>query len=231
MWYVAVVENEADSCERLCAFLARFAQEEDIRLAVDRYAGAAQFLAEYTPRYDLALLRADAGGLTAAQQLRGEVPVLLLYSDPFVPDSYAVGALGAAEVSSYEDLVPLLQKARRCLHIRREKRVCLALPGGMRCVAARRIRYISAHGHFLVYHLVGEEIRIRGRMGEAEAALAGGSFFRIHKGILVNLAYLEGADAHSVRVGEERLALSRLRRPAFLRALAEYLGDRTGVRA
>ena len=40
MWYVAVVENEADSCERLCAFLARFAQEEDIRLAVDRYAGA-----------------------------------------------------------------------------------------------------------------------------------------------------------------------------------------------
>ena len=63
------------------------------------------------------------------------------------------------------------------------------------------------------------------------AALADGSFFRIHKGILVNLAYLEGADAHSVRVGEERLALSRLRRPAFLRALAEYLGDRTGVRA
>ena len=41
MWYVAVVENEADSSERLCAFLARFAQEEDIRLAVDRYAGAA----------------------------------------------------------------------------------------------------------------------------------------------------------------------------------------------
>lgn len=188
-------------------------------------------MAEYTPRYDLALLRADAGGLTAAQRLRGEVSVLLLYSDPFVPDSYAVGALGAAEVSSYEDLVPLLQKARRCLHIRREKRVCLALHGGMRCIAARHIRYISAHGHFLVYHLVGEEIRIRGRMGEAEAALAGGSFFRIHKGILVNLAYLEGADAHSVRVGEERLALSRLRRPAFLRALAEYLGDRTGVRA
>lgn len=61
-------------------------------------------------------------------------------------------------------------------------------------------------------------------MKELQAKLTGLSFQLRNQSYLVNLNYVSAVNMDDVRVGTERLKMSRPKKKAFLNALTNYLG-------
>ena len=120
---------------------------------------------------------------------------------------------------------PKLRKALRKIKNTQNKKLFLYSEDTVRCVSVHDIRYIEVREHLLTYHLVGEDITVRGQMDKLETELEGCHFYRIYKSYLVNLDYVVGVGANTVRVGEENLCLSRARKKHFMQTLADYLGS------
>ena len=110
--------------------------------------------------------------------------------------------------------------------------------GGSRTVSVQRgrhrdivnladIAYCEVRGRHLFVHRADRSVlEFRGKMEEF-AAQAGDSFFRAHRGFLVNLAHVTGfSDSEIELAGGECVPLSRLRAAEFRRRLTEYLAGR-----
>lgn len=82
---------------------------------------------------------------------------------------------------------------------RRDKKIVVVTPDGQTGVAVTSIRYFEGSGTYQQMFLAGREepIRISSRMKLLEEELAPEGFLRIHKGYLVNHAYIA-----SIRTGE-----------------------------
>ena len=95
--------------------------------------------------------------------------------------------------------------------------------GGVRRVEIGSILYVEVIDHDLYYHLAGEVIETRGTMRQVESELENYPFFKINKGLLINLAFVNGYFKSDVRVGGELLPVSRPRRKLLLEAVNSYL--------
>ena len=62
-------------------------------------------------------------------------------------------------------------------------------------------------------------------MWEVEDSLAGGSFFRCGKGVLVNLEHVEGLVEGDALVHGATVQVSRSKRKSFLDALNRYINE------
>jgi DNA-binding LytR/AlgR family response regulator len=62
-------------------------------------------------------------------------------------------------------------------------------------------------------------------MQDAEEALSGTGFYRIHKGYLVNLAHVDGIRGGDCLISSRALPVSRTRRSEFMNVLMNYLGE------
>lgn len=67
-----------------------------------------------------------------------------------------------------------------------------------------------------------------GKLSEYEAQLPA-HFIRIHQRYLVNLSYVDEADAASVRMGQVRLPVSKRRSPDVMSAFARYIVEGEGM--
>lgn len=70
-----------------------------------------------------------------------------------------------------------------------------------------------------------EEIECYGKIGELENELKEG-FFRIHKGYLVNMKYVERYNRTEVRMKNGRcLLISKYKYQSFIKAYLEYISE------
>lgn len=95
--------------------------------------------------------------------------------------------------------------------------------GVSRVVALRDIYYIESQSHKLLLHLKDGCLEYYGKMGELEQELEG-RFTRIHKGYLVNLAYVEEYTRSEVILADgARLMISKRKYDDFTRAHLNFL--------
>ena len=98
-----------------------------------------------------------------------------------------------------------------------------------RTVPLDEIRYIESSGHKAVLHLQGGALEYYAKLGDLERELQGG-FFRIHKGYLVNLAYITGYTRSEVALsGGEKLLLSKYKYRDFVKAYLRFLKQGAGL--
>ena len=72
-----------------------------------------------------------------------------------------------------------------------------------------RSRHLESRNHKVVLYLKEGELEYYAKIGDLERKLAG-QFYRIHRGYLVNLAYVEGYDKAEVTLTNgDRLPLSK----------------------
>ena len=64
----------------------------------------------------------------------------------------------------------------------------------------------------------------RKKLSDAEEELMGLGFFRVNKGCLVNLKYVDGDRDGCCLIGDEMIQIARARRSDFMAAMAEYIG-------
>lgn len=88
------------------------------------------------------------------------------------------------------------------------------------------IRYIESQGHKIVIHLRDDALEYYAKLGDLEQQLQG-QFCRIHKGILVNLSYVEEYSRTAVVLtGGEKLNLSKYKYANFVKTHLRYMRTR-----
>lgn len=98
-----------------------------------------------------------------------------------------------------------------------------------RTVPLGEIRYIESSGHKAVLHLRDSALEYYARLGDLERELQG-SFFRIHKGYLVNLSYITGYTRSEVTLsGGQALLLSKYKYRDFVKAYLRFLKQEAGL--
>ena len=235
---IAVVEDDPVYRKQITDYLEQYRQEREVELEIIGYRDGTEIVDSWRGSFDMILMdiqMRDMDGMTAAAELRRRDPdVILIFITnmaQYALDGYAVDALDyLLKPVSYFALSQRLDRGRERLErLGRNRTASLAVPvkGGTRKIGVRSIRYVESRGHTILVHTGREELSMSGTMAEMERQLAGYGFVRCNKGYLVNLEHVDAVRDGCVVIGREQLVISRGRRAAFLKQLADYLGELT----
>lgn len=229
---VAIVDDVPQDAQRLEKYFRRYNEETGSEYQPVRYPNAAEFLECRDISFDLIVMDIDMPGINgveAARQLRkrGDGTVLMFVTNmpQYALAGYEVEAVDyVLKPVSYQDFALKLRKARRYIQRNRDAQVALRTPDGVTALAVSEILYVESSLHYLTYHLIDQDLRVRGAMGDAEELLPPQQFARCNSGYLVNLRHVEMIDKEDVVVGGKRLKMSRGKRLEFMDRFTRYLG-------
>lgn len=238
---IAICDDE----KTVRTYLAALIQAQHLPCQVVEYASAAECLAD-SRRIDLifldiALPAPGPDGMALARRLReqGESPVIVFVSGhgEYVYDAFDVGAfhylLKPIDEEKFSRVLARAAEQAQAGHAQsgQEKGRALTLQatGTTRTIPLSSIRYIESSNHKVVLHLHGGEFTCYAKIGALEQEL-GEQFFRIHKGYLVNLSYVDGYTRAEVEMANgDRLLLSKYKYQDFVKAYLRFLKRGAGL--
>ncbi|MGM9538950.1 MAG: LytR/AlgR family response regulator transcription factor [Candidatus Onthomonas sp.] len=228
---VAIVDDSVQDAAQLSEYLTRFQSESGIMTETVSYSDARAFLSDCC-NWDLVILDIDMPGMNgveAARLLRktdSNVVLMFVTNMPqYTLCGYEVEAVDyVLKPVSYPDFALKLRKAGRYILRNRDERMSLHTADGVVSLSVREILYVESMLHYLVYHTVCQDYRVRGTMGAAEAELESHQFARCNASYLVNLRYVEAIEKEDVLVAGVRLRMSRGKRSTFLNRFTQFLG-------
>lgn len=237
MLSIAVCDDELLFCARLSEKI-RCMMEQLGRTCVIRQFQSGTELLETIEQFDiifLDILMADLNGMDTAKRIRerayDKLLVFISSSPDYVWDSYEVEAFWyLVKPVSEKKLEQVLHRAvvkaeegpQEYLIIQKERRP--------RKLFLKDICYFEIRGRVIELHGTEGVLPYYGQLGDLEKQLSGKGFFRCHKSILVNLAYVDTYSYQEVVLENgERLPIARRRYEAFCQALLEDMKRRGGL--
>ncbi len=229
---VAIVDDVRSDAQVLQDHLRRYQEEGGGMWETVLYPSGTDFLARYQPDFDLVILDIDMPGLNgvdAARRIRelGDNVVLMFVTNmpQYALQGYAVDAVDyLIKPVSYEEFALKLKKAQRYARLNQSAQLTLHTADGMVLVPSDRLLYGESSLHYLTYHTLDGDYRVRGSLSQAEAELPTSLFARCGGSFLVNLRHVKGIEKQDVLVGGERVKLSRGKRLEFMEKFSRYLG-------
>ena len=229
---IAIVEDEDHFAEKLKSFLIRYEKEYGRRFDIVRFTDGDEITEKYSGDYDIILMDIQMqfmDGMTAAEKIREwdrEVVIIFITNmENFAIRGYQVDALDyVLKPISYPSFSVKLKRALERVRNREEHVILIQIPSGRLKLLTEHIHYVECEGHNLLYHTVDGTYQTRQRIADAENELKDYGFFRINKGCLVNLRYVDGGQGGSCLIRGEELPISRARRNDFMAAMAEFIG-------
>lgn len=187
----------------------------------------------------------DMDGMTAAKQLRnrmedkkeavwGSLPLLIFVSGytEYMPEAFLVNAFGyivkPIRESEFERVFSQALRECRCLAEKRRKQpkeILVRNKMTIRNVPAEDIYYIESRSRKVILYLAREKIEYYDKISELEQELKP-DFFRVHKGYLVNMKYVERYDRSQIRMKNgDLLLISKYKYQDFVKAYLEYISE------
>jgi DNA-binding LytR/AlgR family response regulator len=182
-------------------------------------------------------------GMAVAKQLRsqagergeavwGSLPLLIFVTGypEYMMDAFSVNAFQflVKPIKEQEFAAVFAQAVRewRCLAARRQKppRELLVRAGNAtRKVLVEDIYYVESSNRKVILSLSHEKIIYYGKIGQLEEEFPK-SFFRVHKGYLVNMKYVERYSRTEVRMKNgDVLLISKYKYQEFVKAYLDYI--------
>lgn len=195
---VAICEDEAAERAQLRAMVEACGET----VQVEEYTQGTAFLAAFHPkRFDLLLMDIyleDVSGVEAVRRVRAldrEVPIAFITNSlDHALDGYRLDVAKYIEKPAGQGAVEAMLSLGRAYRERQEGTPVM-LGGRQHRLLLERLRYVEQKGHYLHFHLEGEDERqIKGKLDELEPQLASGPFLRCHKSFLANLSYVSELD-------------------------------------
>lgn len=231
---IAIVEDEQSACDTLKKLIADYEKNNGgFEFNVAHFSDAAAFSDRESYDFDLIFLdiqMPNANGMDVARAIRkknGDIMIVFV-------TNMAQYALESYEVHAYDFILKPLDydsfalKFARCLNSlshKLSKREIVLTSGSNKLVAeVRDILFVEVLNHNVIVHLTNGEFRMRGTMRGMEQQLRGCHFVQCNACYLVNLKWVKELKGDYVVVGEERLRISHLKKPAFLSEFAKYIG-------
>ncbi len=233
MLKIGVIEDEEVYLNRLVAYLEQFQKEENIKFQVESFSSASAFLRsqqDFRLLFIDIVLKDSIDGRTLARQIREkDQKVIIIFTTTrvkYAVNGYEVDALGyLVKPISYFTFRHILRKA---IGKRKEdKSVYISCQSkDSYCkIDSAEIYYIEIKGHTLTLHTTHGNYSRKGTISNRYNLLSPVHFELCNQCFLVNRKYVYGVTGSLVKVGNERLSISRPKRKQFLEALTKYCGD------
>ena len=238
---IAICDDEAN----IRAYLSSLIQAQDCPCEIAEYASAGDCLAD-NREIDLLFLdielttdRSGLDGMALARKIReqaaGTQPVIIFVTgyERYVFDAFDVGAFQyLLKPVDEEKFAQVFSRAVAQIGTAKEKPgrvLTLQSANTSRTVPLDSIYYIESSNHKVELHLKDGEFACYAKIGDLEVELQG-QFFRIHKGYLVNLSYVDGYSKSEVTLTNgERLLLSKYKYQDFVKAYLRFLKRGAGL--
>lgn len=234
---IAICDDEAATR----SYLSSLVRAQNCPCEITAYARAEDYLAD---RRELDLLFLDIeltadsqDGMSLARRIResasGPQPVIIFVTgyQRYVFDAFDVGAFQyLLKPVDKEKFAEVFARAAAQIEAKREKPVLtLQFANATKTIPLENIFYIESSNHKVVLHLKDGEFTSYAKIGDLETELQG-QFFRVHKGYLVNLSYVDGYTRAEVEMANgDRLLLSKYKYQDFVKAYLRFLKRGAGL--
>ncbi len=245
---IAVCDDE----ENIRIYIKRLIEKQDVPCRVMEFSSGEELLRfwEQEDREPLDILLLDISmdgtdGMEIAQQIRdwkeereevlwGSLPLLIFVTGypEYMPKAFTFNAfqylVKPIDEKEFEDVFAQAVRACRCLNRKKN-----TLPGEIlvrsgsitRNVPVDDIYYIESSNRKIIVSMWEEVIECYGKISEMELELREG-FFRIHKGYLVNMKYVEKYSRTEVQMKNgKRFPISKYKYQDFIKAYLEYITE------
>lgn len=193
---IAIVEDRDKDRQLLCKFLRQYADEHEIGITIETFSDGEDISVNYAFQFDIIfmdIMMQFVDGMSAAEEIRKkDDKVIIIFTTTMIDyavKGYQVGAFDyILKPIAYYALSKSLERALTKLPDQDESKfILLSLASGKRKVEFKDICWIESHMHYLTFSTKKGQFRTYMRMKDIEQALSGDGFFRINKGIIVNL--------------------------------------------
>lgn len=218
---IAICDDE----KNIRAYLSSLVRKQGVECEIAEYVFADEYLSDKT-EYDLLFLDIELdgaasgmNGMELARRIRGmkleRQPVIIFVTgyEKYIYDAFDVGAfqylLKPIDEQKFAEVFS--RAAAQIIFEAEQKKKTLVIQygSGSRVIPLHDIYYIESRNHKVVLYLKDGELEYYEKIGRLEEELQG-QFFRIHRGYLANLAYVEGYDKTEVTLTNGiRLPLSK----------------------
>ncbi len=227
---VAVVEDVDSQAESLISFVERFSREYSQEYHCVRFRDGYQFIEHYSPEFGVVLMDIQMprlNGMDAAVRLREKdknVSILFITSlVQYALRGYEVNALSFIKKPvQYYDFALKFRKAVDIYLMNEERSFTVSIPGGLCRISTDKLMYVEILKHRLYYHLVDDVLEMTGVLANVEKELEAYGFLRCSSAYLVNPKFIRRIQGQTVTVGDNELAISRLRKADFMAKLANW---------
>ena len=238
---IAICDDEAPTR----AYLASLIRAQDCLCEVVEYASAGDCLADRREIdllfLDIELNAAGLDGMALARQIRegnsAAQPVVIFVTgyERYVFDAFDVGAFQyLLKPVDEEKFAQVFARAVEQIEAGRVQpqlshMLTLQSAGTSRTVPLDSIYYIESSNHKVVLRLKDGEFSCYAKIRDLEAEL-GDQFCRVHKGYLVNLAYVEGYSKTELTLTNgEKLLISKYKYQDFVKAYLRFVKRGAGL--
>lgn len=218
---IAICDDE----KNIRAYLRTLVRKQDSESEITEYESADEYLSDGIEHdllfLDIEMKDSTSGmdGMSMAKQLRGmeldRQPVIIFVTgyEKYVYDAFDVDAFQylLKPINEQKFVEVFSRAAGQILSEAEQKKKTLVIQYGSesRAIPLDNIYYLESRNHKVVLYLKEGELEYYAKIGDLEEKLAG-QFYRIHRGYLVNLAYVEGYDKTEVTLANgDRLPLSK----------------------
>ena len=232
---IAVCDDE----KNIRAYLVSLIKKQGIECSIMEFTVAEEYLAD-GKEYDLIFLDIDMGGpdtdmdgMGLARHIRGmdtcRQPVIIFVTgyEKYVYEAFDVGAFQylVKPVDEQKFAEVFSRAVRHISEEKRRKKLVIQHAGESTVIPFQDIYYIESQNHNIVLCLRKGRLKFYGKIGDLEKELAG-QFYRVHRGYLVNLLYVDSYDRTEVKMENgDKLLLSRYKYNSFVQAYMEYISE------
>ncbi len=227
----AVVEDDADTRKKLCAYFDDVTAECGVRFDVDDFSSGESFLA-CDEKFDIVLMDIELPGENGMETVRAlrerdrtAIVMFVTNMAQFAVKGYEVEAFDfIVKPVSYYIFSVKLKRALERLGAKREKDIWINVTGlGKKKISTAELKYVEVMGHKITYHALDGDYSVSGSIGKAQDELKGLPFELCNRCYLVNLKYVTEVRQFQAVVGGDVLQISHLKRNEFLKKLNLYL--------
>jgi len=234
MILVAMAEDRPEERTRLKECLKYVESTEGVLFEVREFTTGLEFIGQYEPGYDIVFMDIEMpgmNGMDAARALRKiDSEVLLIFVTnlaQYAISGYEVDALDfiLKPINKFSFAIKMKRALSR-LTVQKDDFIRVKTDGETKNVRVAGIRYVDVDGHYVVYHTAEGDVTEYSTLKEAVAKIDKNYFVNVHRSCVVNLHYVSSVAKDEVVVGDERLAISRPQKKAFLQAMSEFMGGK-----
>ena len=233
MYKIGIVDDEAKIIEHISSYVKKILDEKQEPFELETFTSPHAFLQDYKEGYDILFLdvmMGDMDGMELARRIR-KVDQNVTIAFITLVAKYAINGY---EVGAYDYILKPVEFdafaarfSKILLHVGKAKstgkRITLRSRDSLRILSSREILYVESNAHYLIFHTFDEAIKHRGKIKDIAQSLDDGRFALCNQCFLVNLQHIDSVDDDYVYLDNgEKLAISRLKKKAFLSVLSNY---------
>lgn len=234
MIHIAIVEDETKYEKLLLHFLKKYSREKSVEFDISIFSDGDEIVEHYDCRFDLILMdimMRFMDGMSAAERIRKQderVTIIFITNMVnYAIKGYQVGAFDyILKPITYYSLEKSLDRALSKINKdEAAEYINISTSTGVQKVALTDLFYIESNAHYLTFYTKRGNFRTYMRMKDVEIALSHLNFYRINKGIIVNLRYIDGVEENCCVMNSSLLPISRGKKKEFMEILNHYINS------